>query len=736
MKFKYAPGLPGYGTRGIDGSTGLSGLGMYFCSYDGTSDSITIKSKIIANKILFSIDEPLSNGRTYQTGDLFIDKNGKVFRIDLNEVNLYTNTNSLLNTSGFLENSGLKTEDDKYDRLSNAYSSSKFLIDVVYTDIAPGNYAINPGTVNGGIYNTNSIDFAQVKYVDRTPNGYYPFTVFTTNTNTLSPQDAIALTREETNNIWHLGNLDSGGLVRDVSLHLDFSTVYSPGDIATAGTFYGNFEGSVETENLQLDGWLNVGGDVSTFGMANFFNYTTDNEPVVKIFKLANITDQNPALVVGCDGEASDIIVELRSAIDGDSVDTGNDGLSADAKFQVFGDGDVSIAKNLEVGGTLLVRNNTTIQDQLTVQSEIIGQQFIEAGGYVEADETFRSAGNSLILGTGSSGTVRIRPAGSGSSTDQSYFNTSELYIGTNLEVNGTTEVNGNILSSDGSQDIGTSDTPFNAIYADEFNGDVAASNITGTLGVAHGGTGVASFTGNRVILSTAGGTVPLATSADLQWDGTNLSVDGNVIPIGSGCYLGSAAAPWTDAYINDRIFFETDGDVLKFNNGIDIATSSTDQTIKEEGAGGSITTYYNDAQGEQGFYTVREGGFFLTNMTIEMNLEQTVSGGSPNYESWKMIDLPGKIMTMKVLGTWVATSFGGSEIINSKDINEYYTAFGGYPAYYSGDNYFSTGSSGNYEIQFWNGYDGEGLYIVWINNTSNTRTMTVSLTMWLTIND
>ena len=42
MKFEYAPGLPGYGTQGADGSDGLLGVSFYFSEYAGDTDIITI----------------------------------------------------------------------------------------------------------------------------------------------------------------------------------------------------------------------------------------------------------------------------------------------------------------------------------------------------------------------------------------------------------------------------------------------------------------------------------------------------------------------------------------------------------------------------------------------------------------------------------------------------------------------------------------------------------------------
>jgi hypothetical protein len=230
-KFDYAPGLPGYGTRGVDGSTGLSGLATYFSAYDGTTDSITIKAKIIANKILFPTDEFLSGypDRVYQTGDEFIDKNGRVFKIDFNEVNLYVNTGQQLNTSGFFEAGTNTVQTPIYSRYSNAYTSAKFLIDVVYAAVPPGNYAANPNRTDGSIYGIGAVDFGQVFYVNNVNNGYHPYIVYTNTNDTTKPQKSIALVKEDANEAWHFGNRNGGGVVRDVSLYLDFKDLYVAG---------------------------------------------------------------------------------------------------------------------------------------------------------------------------------------------------------------------------------------------------------------------------------------------------------------------------------------------------------------------------------------------------------------------------------------------------------------------------------------------------------------------------
>ena len=254
-KFVYGPGLPGYGTKGVDGSTGLLGLATYFSAYDGNSDSVTIKSKIIANKELFSNENLLPGypARTYQSGDIFIDKNARVFQIDFGTANLYVDTGIFLNTSGFFTELGAQINPPQFTRYSNSYSTEKFLIDVVYSNNA-GNYTSYPTS----IYDNAPNYFAQVKYVgtDLVPNfnGWYPFQVWTTGIP--GYDDAIALVREENNNTWHFGNAD-GGVTKDVSLYLDF------GDIYTDGVFHGTIDGTITTTNLFVPGWLTVGGDAS-----------------------------------------------------------------------------------------------------------------------------------------------------------------------------------------------------------------------------------------------------------------------------------------------------------------------------------------------------------------------------------------------------------------------------------------------------------------------------------------
>ena len=230
-KFIYGPGLPGYGTAGVDGSTGLSGLATYFSVYNGNSDSITIKGKIIANKELFSNDSYLPGypDRIYQTGDIFIDSNARIFEIDLAAPNKYTDTGVFLNTSGFFDSGPGQAGAPGFLRYSNKYSTDKFLIDSVYSNTV-GNYTAYPVS----IYDNAPIYFGKINYIgaEILPdlNGWYPFEVWTIGN--ANPGDAannaIALARKGNSNEWHFGNYDGGNL-RDSSLYLDFEDIHMPG---------------------------------------------------------------------------------------------------------------------------------------------------------------------------------------------------------------------------------------------------------------------------------------------------------------------------------------------------------------------------------------------------------------------------------------------------------------------------------------------------------------------------
>ena len=226
-EFQYAPGMPGYGTRGIDGSVGLPGLAMYFSEFNGFSDIAAITNKIVNNKVLFTIpDETLPNypNRLYVTGDLFIDKNTYVFEIDLSTSNLFVPKNISLNTSGaFVSQIPRVGAPTTFERFSNKFDSvsDRLLIDniLAWTTPGAGGYA-----VRGDIYENATTDYGKINYVGddvmtAIASDYYLYQTWTNGG--ITTDDHIALVREKTGSNWHLGNKTSG-IFRDVNLSLDF----------------------------------------------------------------------------------------------------------------------------------------------------------------------------------------------------------------------------------------------------------------------------------------------------------------------------------------------------------------------------------------------------------------------------------------------------------------------------------------------------------------------------------
>jgi len=238
MKFQYAPGTPGYGTKGIDGSSGLSGLGMYFSGLNGNTQPTIISQKISNNEILYQTSEFLPEGRKYQTGDVFLDQNAIIYKIDLALPFKYESTNLSLNTSSIFLEQEPQPGAGIFTRYSNKYGnfSDSNLIDSIYANdtTAYGGYTANPTQIydNGAIWYSN-INHVSSDIIDLSDSvNYYPYQLWSTNLT--SNDDHIALVRERNINTWRFGNYNGVG-VRDVSLYLDFKDIYSSGNFYING---------------------------------------------------------------------------------------------------------------------------------------------------------------------------------------------------------------------------------------------------------------------------------------------------------------------------------------------------------------------------------------------------------------------------------------------------------------------------------------------------------------------
>jgi hypothetical protein len=237
-KFEYAPGIPGFGTKGVDGSAGSTGLSMYFTNLSGITDQPTLKTKILNNYILWSTTTPLPNGRAYQQGDLFVDSVGKIYVIDFNQYYKFRDTYTNFSASAYFQYS--ETDSDYgMHRYSNTFRY--YLIDNVLSDTV-GDYTTTPTT----IYSIKPKNFNRIEYTDEGDN-YNPFSVFIASDT--CDNNSIAIVRDVVDNSFRIGNLDSNGIARNVNIKFDVDKLMVSKDVGKtftqdtfAGTVVTNYE--------------------------------------------------------------------------------------------------------------------------------------------------------------------------------------------------------------------------------------------------------------------------------------------------------------------------------------------------------------------------------------------------------------------------------------------------------------------------------------------------------------
>jgi hypothetical protein len=257
-KFQYAPGLPGYGNQGIDGSAGGTGLATYFTSFSGITAAGQIRTRIIANDVLFGTAEKLPGypARVYQIGDLIIDTAGVVFKITLVAPNYFESIGSSLTSEAFFVAGAAAA--NSYTKYTNNYIDNRKIVDSVYsTTDAPG-YGTYPTT----LYIDAPLNFPVTNYSDVTnlPSAsgdtYIPFMAFSTGT---ADANSIGLVKDNASNSWRLGNLDAAGNQRAIDLRLDFTNVYM--NNLELATLSGSIDGSVSlvSDTTDADSYLVFG---------------------------------------------------------------------------------------------------------------------------------------------------------------------------------------------------------------------------------------------------------------------------------------------------------------------------------------------------------------------------------------------------------------------------------------------------------------------------------------------
>ena len=243
--FQYAPGLPGYGTQGINGTDGSLGFSMFFTNLSGVDNKSDIKTRILKEQILWSSDPSivLPNNRKYQTGDTFVDTLGRVYEINLSDSDKFIFTGTYLNTSDifvFFD----KINDIGVLRYHNQYIGTTYAVDSVFSTMVT-DYTQNPDT----IYGIKPVNFERIEYSDISPElrGYNPFTLYTSG---VYDSNSIALVRNTVDNTFRLGNTYPDKAIRNVNFvfdvsHLSVSKNYIVNNAIASGEVLTDYEISI-----------------------------------------------------------------------------------------------------------------------------------------------------------------------------------------------------------------------------------------------------------------------------------------------------------------------------------------------------------------------------------------------------------------------------------------------------------------------------------------------------------
>jgi hypothetical protein len=287
-KFKFAPGMPGFGTKGADGSTGSQGLAMYFTDLNPTSDVNTINSRIANSFDLWkNLSNPLPDGRNYVTGDLFFDSNGKAYEINA-ETYTFTSIGGNLNMGGFFVPLGISS-DDGFQRYFNSNSSPKYIIDNIYTDSGAINYTESPASIYGITpENFARVEYSNVQKLGSDGNYLNPFTVYSSGVTALDDAKSMAIVRDISNNIFRIGNLDDMGKLRNLTLIFDVSSLQQTKQVGNtfnpntpAGSILTNYEINANSLfdpnfNASPSSFLGIMGATDVSISWNLLDFTND----------------------------------------------------------------------------------------------------------------------------------------------------------------------------------------------------------------------------------------------------------------------------------------------------------------------------------------------------------------------------------------------------------------------------------------------------------------------------
>jgi hypothetical protein len=183
-------------------------------------------------------------------------------------------------------------------------------------------------------------------------------------------------------------------------------------------------------------------------------------------------------------------------------------------------------------------------------------------------------------------GTLAISNGGTGQTTQQAAINAlaGTTTSGQYLRGNGT-----NILMS--------------AIQAGDIptlnqNTTGTAANVTGTVAVANGGTGLTSYTANRVLYASS--TSVIGQSANLAFDGTTLTANSAAVSTGNLAFSGTGqriTGDFSNATVANRLMFQTS--TTNGNTGVNAIPNGT-------GTSASFSIFSNSDTANSSFGAIR----------------------------------------------------------------------------------------------------------------------------------
>lgn len=409
-------------------------------------------------------------------------------------------------------------------------------------------------------------------------------------------------------------------------------------DVPSGSTFY-----IQNGTGLQTGASFNVGGSGAIVGNLNVGGTITGNLPA------SNVTG---TLAVGNGGtglsSAGTINHFLKSTGTGFTTAalTANDIPSLATSYIQNNPSSQQGGANFNVGGSGTIGTNLNVNGNLTVGGAISGSFTVPAGNITGT--LGMTNGGTGVTSSGSTGNV-LRS--NGTTWTSSQLQASDIPdLGATYIHNSPTQQAGANFNVGGHGTIGGNLTVNGAI-----NGNVAATNLTGTVGIANGGTGLTSAgTSGHFLKSTGGGfttaalianDIPSLASSYIQNNpssqqtganfnvggtgtiGSHLSVGGNLSV--TGTITGSFSVP--AANISGVVGASQGGTGLSSSTGTQFLRGNngggwTSGTLTANDIPSLVTSYIQNAPGspQSGSFNVTGSGTVGSNMSVGGNLSVT----------------------------------------------------------------------------------------------------------------